>query len=46
MLFPDADSNRSAWTLISDARGITVPDTDAQRDFILGLQQGRGSECP
>lgn len=30
-----------AWQLISDARGVRVPDTDAQRDFILGLPGSR-----
>jgi protein-tyrosine phosphatase len=30
-----------AWKLISDARGLTVPDTDAQRDFILKLGAAR-----
>lgn len=29
---------RQAWTLIADARGMNVPDTDAQRDFILHMQ--------
>ncbi len=29
---------RQAWELISAARGLSVPDTDAQRDFILRLR--------
>lgn len=29
---------RQAWTLIAAARGMNVPDTEAQRDFILNLQ--------
>jgi protein-tyrosine phosphatase len=38
ILVREGTDPRQAWTLISDARGITVPDTDAQRDFILRLR--------
>jgi protein-tyrosine phosphatase len=34
LLVMDGVEPDDAWTLISDARGVAVPETDAQRDWI------------
>ena len=41
VLVQEGTDPRQAWKLISGARGLTVPDTDAQHDFILKLSAAR-----